>query len=188
MSHLLQSAGTAHNCPRCYNKIHIQALISAETSGELKMRLTVSSYSFEAIPLEGAIAIVRAMGFKVTDIGGFHSRGRASLEPDAVGENPQHYADYLKKLLDRYELHTFDYFVQFGSSPDERAITDLYRASHNSAICWAFIFICTAAKDGCWWMLSKALCTCGYMLAPRSVSSPPPRPIPVMCPVNALLT
>jgi sugar phosphate isomerase/epimerase len=88
------------------------------------MRLTVSSYSFEAIPLEGALGIVKAMGFKGTDIGGFHSRGKASLEPDAVGEHPQNYADYLKRLLDQYELHAFDYFVQFGRSPDERALTD----------------------------------------------------------------
>jgi sugar phosphate isomerase/epimerase len=88
------------------------------------MRLTVSSYSFEAIPLEGALAVVQSMGFKGTDIGGFHNRGKASLEPDQVAQNPQHYADYLKKLLDKYELHAFDYFVQFGSSPEERALTD----------------------------------------------------------------
>jgi len=92
------------------------------------MRLTVSSYSFEAIPLEGALAVVQAMGFKGTDIGGFHKRGRASLEPDAVGANPQEYADHLKRLLDKYELYAFDYFVQFGSSPDERALTDPDRA------------------------------------------------------------
>jgi sugar phosphate isomerase/epimerase len=88
------------------------------------MRLTVSSYSFEAIPLEGALAIVQSMGFKGTDIGGFHNRGKASLEPDAVGADPQQYADHLKRLLDKYELHAFDYFVQFGTSPDERALTD----------------------------------------------------------------
>ncbi|MEO8606485.1 MAG: sugar phosphate isomerase/epimerase [Chloroflexota bacterium] len=88
------------------------------------MRLTVTSYSFEAIPLEGALAVVKSMGFKGTDIAGFHNRGKASLEPDAVGQNPQHYADYLKRLMDTYELLVFDYFVQFGSSTDERALTD----------------------------------------------------------------
>jgi sugar phosphate isomerase/epimerase len=89
------------------------------------MRLTVSSYSFEAIPLDGALAVVKAMGFKETDIGGFHKRGRASLEPEDVATQPQKMADDLRKLLDKHELRACDYFVQFGTSPSHRALTDL---------------------------------------------------------------
>lgn len=89
------------------------------------MRLTVSSYSFEAIPLDGALAVVKAMGFRETDIGGFHNRGRASLEPDQVGAEPQRFADDLRRLLDRHELTAGDYFVQFGTSPSGRALTSL---------------------------------------------------------------
>jgi sugar phosphate isomerase/epimerase len=88
------------------------------------MRLTVSSYSFEAIPLEGALAVVKSMGFRETDIGGFHQRGRASLEPDQVGAHPERYADDLRRLLDKYELKAGDYFAQFGTSPAHRALTD----------------------------------------------------------------
>ena len=89
------------------------------------MRLTVSSYSFEAIPLDGALAVVKAMGFKETDIGGFHQRGRASLEPEDVAAQPQKWADELRRLLDKHELRACDYFVQFGTSPSHRALTDL---------------------------------------------------------------
>src|SRR5262245_1927925 len=88
------------------------------------MRLTVSSYSFEAIPLDGALAVCKSMGFKGVDIGGFHNRGRASLEPDEVGANPQKFADDLKRLLDKHQLEAVDYFVQFGSGPSERSAND----------------------------------------------------------------
>ena len=88
------------------------------------MRLTVSTYSFEAINLEGTLAISKAMGFKGVDIGGFHNRGKASLEPDEVGANPQKFADDLRRLLDKYQLEPFDYFVQFGSNPPERSLND----------------------------------------------------------------
>ncbi|MBX3085109.1 MAG: sugar phosphate isomerase/epimerase [Anaerolineae bacterium] len=89
------------------------------------MRLTVSSYSFEAIPLDGALAVVKSMGFNETDIGGFHQRGRASLEPEEVAAQPQKMADDLRRLLDKHQLRACDYFVQFGTSPGHRALTDL---------------------------------------------------------------
>jgi sugar phosphate isomerase/epimerase len=88
------------------------------------MRLTVSSYSFEAIPLDGALAVAKSMGFKGVDIGGFHNRGRASYEPDEVAAKPQKFADALRKLLERYELDAVDFFPQFGSSPNERSLND----------------------------------------------------------------
>ncbi len=88
------------------------------------MRLTVSSYSFEVIPLEGTLAIAQAMGFKAVDIAGFHARGRASYEPDEVGANPQKYADDLNELLGKYELEALDFFPQFGANPDERSLND----------------------------------------------------------------
>lgn len=88
------------------------------------MRLSASSYSFEAIPLEGTLAVVRAMGFKAVDIAGFHQRGRASYEPDEVGARPAHFADHLRALLDKYELEALDFFPQFGASPDQRSFND----------------------------------------------------------------
>ncbi len=88
------------------------------------MRLTVSSYSFEAIPLEGALAVAKAMGFTGVDIGGFHNRGRASYEPDEVAADPQKFADNLKMLLDQYGLEAVDFFPQFGATPDHRSIND----------------------------------------------------------------
>jgi sugar phosphate isomerase/epimerase len=87
------------------------------------MRLTVSSYSFEAIPLDGTLAVAHAMGFKGVDIAGFHKRGRASLEPDEVGANPEKFADDLKRMLDKYELEAVEYFPQFATTFEERALT-----------------------------------------------------------------
>ncbi len=88
------------------------------------IRLTASSYSFEAIPLEGTLAVVKSMGFKAVDIAGFHARGKASYEPYEVGENPRKFADDLNRLLDRYELEAMDFFPQFGASPAELSIND----------------------------------------------------------------
>ncbi len=88
------------------------------------MRLTVSTHAFEAINLEGTLAIAKAMGFKGVDIAGFHNRGKCSYEPDEVGKNPQKFADDLKRLLDKYELDAVDFFPQFGVSFDERSLND----------------------------------------------------------------
>lgn len=88
------------------------------------MRLSASTYSFEAIPLEGTLAVCKSMGFKAVDIAGFHARGRASYEPDDVGANPQKFADRLNVLLDKYELEALDFFPQFGANPNERSMND----------------------------------------------------------------
>ena len=88
------------------------------------MHLSVSNYSFEAIPLEGTLAIARAMGFNVVDIGGFHARGRCNFEPDEVGANPEQQAALLKSLLEKYQLAAGDFFVQFGADPVERSMND----------------------------------------------------------------
>ena len=88
------------------------------------MRLTVSSYTFEAIPLDGALAVCKSIGFKGVDIAGFHGRGRASYEPDEVGANPQKFADDAKRLLDKHGLEAVEYFPQFGLSFFERSIND----------------------------------------------------------------
>jgi sugar phosphate isomerase/epimerase len=88
------------------------------------MRLSVSSYSFEALPLDGALAVCKSMGFKVVDIAGFHQRGRASLEPDEVAANPQRFADNLRALLDKHELEAADYFPQFATGFGERSVND----------------------------------------------------------------
>lgn len=88
------------------------------------MRLTVSTHAFEAINLEGTLAISKAMGFKGVDIAGFHNRGKCSYEPDDVAANPQKFADDLKQLLDKYELDAVDFFPQFGISFSERSLND----------------------------------------------------------------
>lgn len=88
------------------------------------MRLTASAYSFEVLPLEACLSIVKHMGFKSVDLSGFHARGRASVEPEAVTANPQGEADKMKALLDRYELHCGDFFPQFGTSPGQHSLND----------------------------------------------------------------
>ena len=88
------------------------------------MHLTLSNHSFEYLNLEGTLGLAKAIGFRGVDIAGFHNRGRCSLEPDAVGADPQEYADQLKNILDKYELKAFDFFPQFGSSLDERSFND----------------------------------------------------------------
>jgi sugar phosphate isomerase/epimerase len=86
------------------------------------MRLTISQYSFEAIPLEGTLAICHAMGFKGVVVSAFANRGTGALNPDAVGAKPQEYADQLKTLLDKYELEIVDFFPQFAANIYDRAI------------------------------------------------------------------
>ncbi len=88
------------------------------------MRLTVATYCFEALPLEGALSLCKWMGFQGVVIAGFHKRGRVSYEPDEVGVNPQQAADHLNALLHRYELDAVDYFPQFGSTFYERSMND----------------------------------------------------------------
>lgn len=64
------------------------------------------------------------MGFKSVDLSGFHARGRASVEPEAVTANPQKAKlDKMKALLDRYESHCGDFF-QFGTSPGQHSLND----------------------------------------------------------------
>ncbi|MBI4551625.1 MAG: sugar phosphate isomerase/epimerase [Candidatus Latescibacteria bacterium] len=88
------------------------------------MRLTVSGHSFEWLPLEGTLAVAKAMGFTGVDIAGFHARARCSLEPDAVGAEPEKYAEHLNALLNQYELQAVDFFPQFGAQLTERSLND----------------------------------------------------------------
>ena len=94
------------------------------------IRLSVSNYSFEAIPLDGTLAIARAMGFNVVDIGGFHARGRCNFEPDDVGADPEKQAAILNPLLKKHQLVAGDFFVQFGADPVERSMNDPDPAVH----------------------------------------------------------
>jgi len=80
------------------------------------MDLSVCAYSFEALPLEGALGVCQSMGFKGVAVSGFANRGRSSYDPDEVGANPQKAADHLSALLHKYGLHAVDFFVQFSSS------------------------------------------------------------------------
>lgn len=88
------------------------------------MRLTVSAYSFEVLPLEACLSIVKHMGFKAVDLSGFHARGRASIEPEAIAANPEREADALGELLARCGLVCTDFFPQFGASPDQHSLND----------------------------------------------------------------
>jgi sugar phosphate isomerase/epimerase len=88
------------------------------------MRLTISSYSFEILSLEGVLAVCHHLGFKGVDIAGFHARGRCSLEPEDVTADPQRHADMVRALLDKYGLEAVDFFPQFGASPDQHSLND----------------------------------------------------------------
>ena len=88
------------------------------------MRLTISGHSFEALPLEGVMAVARHLGFKGLDISGFHARGKCSIEPEDILADPQAQADMVKGLLAKYELDAVDFFPQFGASPDEHSLND----------------------------------------------------------------
>jgi sugar phosphate isomerase/epimerase len=86
------------------------------------MRLTVSQYTFEAIPFETTLAVCQSMGFKGVVVAAFADRGNGGLNPFEVAANPQKYADYLNALLDKYELECVDFFPQFALSYRDRAI------------------------------------------------------------------
>lgn len=86
------------------------------------MRLTASTYSFEALPLEGSLMVCKAMGFKAVDIAGFYQRGRTSYDPFEVGADPQKYADHLNALLDKHELVAMDFFPQLATDFESRAL------------------------------------------------------------------
>jgi len=86
------------------------------------MRLTVSNYTFEAIPLEGTFAICHSMGFTGVVVSAFKDRGNGGYDPDAVAANPQKYADHLKALLDKYELECVDFFPQLSPNFYDRAL------------------------------------------------------------------
>jgi sugar phosphate isomerase/epimerase len=88
------------------------------------MRLTVSAYSFEVLPLEACLSIAKHMGFKAVDLSGFHARGRASIEPEAIAADPDHEADAVGELLARHGLTCTDFFPQFGASPDQHSLND----------------------------------------------------------------
>jgi sugar phosphate isomerase/epimerase len=88
------------------------------------MHLTASAYSFEVLPLEACLSIVKHMGFESVDLSGFHARGRASIEPEAIRADPQGQADRVKALLDQYSLHCGDFFPQFGTAPDDHSLND----------------------------------------------------------------
>lgn len=92
------------------------------------MRLTASTYSFEALPLEGALMVCKAMGFKAVDIAGFYQRGRTSYDPFEVGANPQKYADHLNALLDKHELVAMDFFPQLATDFESRSLNHPDRA------------------------------------------------------------
>lgn len=86
------------------------------------MRLTVSNYTFEAIPLEGTFAICHFLGFKGVVVSAFKNRGNGGYDPHEVAANPQKYAGHLRSLLDKYQLECVDFFPQFASSFYDRAI------------------------------------------------------------------
>jgi sugar phosphate isomerase/epimerase len=92
--------------------------------GVFEMRLTVSAYSFEVLPLEACLSIAKHMGFKSVGLSGFHARGRASIEPEVIAVNPQGQADQVRALLDRYELECSDFFPQFGANPNLHSLND----------------------------------------------------------------
>ncbi len=98
------------------------------------MRLTVSNYTFEAIPLEGTFAICHSMGFKGVVVSAFKERGNGGYDPDEVAAHPQKYADHLSALLDKYELECVDFFPQFSPNFYDRALNHPDSAVRDSTI------------------------------------------------------
>jgi sugar phosphate isomerase/epimerase len=94
------------------------------------MQLTVSSYTFGALPIDGALAVCHSLGFTGVDIAGFRNGLRASYDPDAVGANPDKNAEELKRLLDQYELKAINFFAQFGTSFEDRSTNHPDRTVH----------------------------------------------------------
>jgi len=88
------------------------------------MRLTVSQYTFEAIPFEGTLAICHSMGFKGVVVAAFADRGKDGLNPFEIAANPQKWADHLNALLDKYELECVDFFPQLSTSFRDRAVNN----------------------------------------------------------------
>ncbi len=88
------------------------------------IRLVISSYSFEALPFDGTLAVCQAMGMKGVDISAFHGRGNGGYEPDEIGANPQKWAADVKGRLDKYGLDAVDFFPQFATSFDIRSMND----------------------------------------------------------------
>lgn len=68
------------------------------------MKLCITAWTFELLPLNDCLALSRALGFQRIDIAGFHNRGRNSLEPDEVGKHPDMFADRLKRELELFEM------------------------------------------------------------------------------------
>ncbi|MBC7810160.1 MAG: sugar phosphate isomerase/epimerase [Burkholderiales bacterium] len=98
------------------------------------MRLTIGTHSFEALSLEGTMAVSKAFGFKGVDISAFHARGHCSYEPDELGANPQKFADDFNALLDKYELDCVDLFPQFELDFASRSINHLNPAIHDKNV------------------------------------------------------
>lgn len=86
------------------------------------MKLGITAWTFEGLKLNDCLALCRALGFQRVDIAGFHKRGMNSLEPDEVGQNPEKYADFLKRALEPQGMTVHDFFPQFGASLDQRSI------------------------------------------------------------------
>ena len=86
------------------------------------MKLGITAWTFEGLPLPDCLALCKALGFRRIDIAGFHKRGMNSLEPDEVGRYPEKYADLLKRALEPHEMTVHDFFPQFGASLDQRSI------------------------------------------------------------------
>jgi sugar phosphate isomerase/epimerase len=108
------------------------------------MRLSVSNYSFEVLPLEATLMICQALGFKGVDIAGFHARGNCSFEPEAIAANPQAQAAILLPLLEKYGLTVVDFFPQFGVAPSLHSLND-----PDPAICERDLYLVRGAAQFC---------------------------------------
>lgn len=88
------------------------------------MRLTVSSYAFEILSLEGVLAVSKHLGFRGVDLSGFHQRGNCRIEPEDILNDCAGQVARVKRLLDQYDLDVVDFFPQFGTSPDQHSLND----------------------------------------------------------------
>jgi sugar phosphate isomerase/epimerase len=88
------------------------------------MKLGITTWSFESLPLADVLSLSVSLGFNRVDIAGFHQRGRCSFNPHHVGADPSTHAKQLNELKARYGVEVADYFPQFGASLDQYSLND----------------------------------------------------------------
>lgn len=90
----------------------------------MAMNLSVCAWSFEALPLDGALGVCEALGFGGVAVSAFKDRGESSFDPDELGTNPERFSAELRRLIDKRGQHVVDVFVQFAAAFTGRSMNE----------------------------------------------------------------